>query len=98
MSKSSLVGTFVYDHSIFHIVASIRDDGNDSVCATRCLIEIIVYVVKRSNQWCLWEEQPINFIVHSIRMGVIGCSHSLLCHLTLIHVSWRLVVVAEWNS
>jgi hypothetical protein len=98
MSKSSLVGTFVYDHSIFHIVASIRNNGDYSVCATRCLIEIIVYVVKRSNQWCLWEEQPINFIVHSIRVGMIGCSHSLLCHLTLIHVSWRLVVVAERNS
>lgn len=49
----------------------------------------------RLHQWLLGEEQTIDFVIHSERVVVIGCTHGLLGHLTLIHVSWRLVILRE---
>lgn len=98
VGKASFVRTFVYYHSIFHIVTSIRNYCNYCVCAAGGLIEIIVDVIQCSHERCLGEEQPINFIIHSVGMSVIWGSHCLFGHLTLVHVSWRLVVIAKRNS
>ena len=45
MAKSSLVGTFVDDHSIFHVVSSVADDCHDSVGPTGTQVEIILQVL-----------------------------------------------------
>ena len=97
VAKSSLVSTFVYDHCIFHVVSSVADDCNDSIGSTGTQVEIILQVLCSSHERSLWEQESVDLVVHTIWMTVVRRSHRLFCHLTLVHVSWALIIVAEWN-
>ena len=98
MAKTSLVSSLIHDHSIFHIVASVWDNCNYSICALGRLCKVIVGVILSTDHRRLRKQYSINFVVHSIRVIVIRCSHSLLSHLTLIHISWRLIIVSKRDS
>ena len=98
MTETSLVSTLVDDHSILHIVTSIRDDSNDSVCTAGTLIKVIVLILQGTDKRCLREQNPVHFVVHTVRVSVVRRSHSLFCHLALIHVTGRLIVVTEGNG
>ena len=98
VGEAAIVGAFVDDHGVLHVVSGVADDGYDCISATGAQIEVIVEVLSRANQWSLWEKQAVDLVVHSIRVRVIRCAHRLLSHLALVHVSWALIVVAEWNS
>ena len=51
-----------------------------------------------SDKWLLGEQKSVDLVVHSMLVIVIRSSHSLLGHLALVHVTRRLVVVAEWDG
>ena len=98
VGKAPIVGAFVDDHGVLHVVPSVANDGYDCISATGAQIEVIVEVLGRANQRRLWEKQAVDLVVHSVGVRVIRCAHRLLSHLALVHVPWALIVVAEWNS
>ena len=98
MGKPSLVRALIYDHSVFHIVPCVADDGDNSIRPRRTQIEVVLQVLGRANQRGLREKQPVYLVVHAVRVAVIGRAHGLLGHLALVHISGALVVVAEWNG
>lgn len=97
MCKAPVIGTFVDYHSVLHIVACVAYDSNNRIRTAWTQIEIVLKVLRCSNKRRLGKQQPVNFVVHAVRVAMIRCSHCLFCHLTLIHISWTLVVVAEWD-
>jgi len=42
MAEAAIIRSFVNDHSIFHVVASIADDSDDGVNSTRTHVEIVL--------------------------------------------------------
>jgi hypothetical protein len=97
MFKASLVSLLIDDHSILHIITCIRYDRNDCIRARRVLSEVILIIILSPYERLLWEEQSEHFVIHPVWMIVVWGSHSLLCHLTLIHIPRRLVIVWEGN-
>ena len=97
MSKASLIGRLIDDHGVFHIVSSVRDDSHNCISPTWAYVKIIFKVLASAHQWPLRKQKSIDFVIHSIRVVMVRCSHSLLGHLTLVHITWTLVVVAEGN-
>ena len=95
MAKSYLISTLVDYHSIFHVITSIRNDSNDGVGTMGVLPEIILFITLSANQRLLREKNSIDFVIHTERMIVVGCSHCLFSHLALIHVTRRLIVFWE---
>ena len=85
--KSSLISALIENHSILHIVPGIRNDSHYSIDTLRTQPEIILRVVCSPHKRSLWEQYPINLVVHPIWVVVVGRSHGLLGHLTLVHVS-----------
>jgi len=55
MEKTTLVGTFVHDHGVFHVVAGVRDDSDDCVGALGTETEVVLSMVFGSDHWGLWE-------------------------------------------
>ena len=98
VAKSSLVSSFVDDHSIFHIVSCVADDCHDSISSTGTQIEIILQVLCCADKGRLWEKESVDLVVHTVGMAVVRRSHRLLRHLTLVHVPRALIIVAEWNG
>ena len=97
MAEASIIGSFVDDHSVLHIVASVTDDSDNSIGSTWAKVEVILQMLGCADQWLLGEQESVDFVIHTVGMIVIRCTHSLLSHLALIHVSWTLVVVTEWD-
>jgi len=97
VTEASFVGTLVNYHGVLHVVTRVGNDSNDGVGTRRTLVKIVVLVLQGSYEGCLGEQDSVHFIVHAVRMGMVGRSHSLFGHLALIHVSGRLVVITEWN-
>jgi len=95
MAEAALIGTLIDDHGVLHVIAGIRDDGDDSVCSTWTDVKVIVEMLLRPDERLLREKESIDLVVHPVWMSMVRRTHCLLGHLTLIHVSWRLVVVAE---
>lgn len=95
MAESSLIGTLVDDHGIFHVIPGIRDDSHDGIGPTGVLSEIIFLILVGVDQGFLREENAIHFIVHAIGVVVVGGTHGLLGHLALIHVTRGLIVLWE---
>ena len=95
VSKSTLVGRFVDDHSVVHVVSRVGDNSHNRICPIWVVIQAIC-VVKRGPDYrglpCL---QPINLVVCAIVERSPWCTHGLLAHLTLVHVTRRLVIVGE---
>ena len=56
MCESSLIGTLVNDHSILHIISSVRDNRNNSVRSVRVLSEIVLSILLSLDKWLLWED------------------------------------------
>jgi len=98
MTEASIIRTFVNNHSIFHIIPCVRNNSYHSVAAGWVLAKIIFIKSLSSHKGSLREKKSINFVIHTVGMGMVRSSHSLFCHLALVHVTWRLVVVAERNS
>ena len=97
MHKASLVGTFVHDHCVLHVIPCVRDNCNHSVGSLRALGEIVVGVILSPHERGLREKDSVHLVVHSVWMIVVWGSHRLLGHLALIHVSRRLVIVRKWD-
>lgn len=95
MAEAPIVRAFVDNHSIFHIVASVRNYSHHGVGSGWVLPKVVLIESLSANEGSLGEEQPVHFIVHAVCVGVIGGPHSLFGHLTLVHVTRRLVVIAE---
>jgi hypothetical protein len=95
MTKTTVIGSLVDNHSIFHVITSVGDNSHDSINSTRTLLEVVLTEGFSSHDRCLREQKSINFIIHSERMVVVRCSHGLLSHLALIHVSRTLVIVSK---
>jgi hypothetical protein len=55
MTKSSLVSALVDNHSVFHVIASIRDNSNDGVGTVGVLPEIILLITLGADQRLLRE-------------------------------------------
>ena len=98
MLKTSLVSSFIHNHGIFHIIPCVGNNRNDSIGSLRCLCKVILGMILCSDHWGLWEKYTVDFVIHTIRVIVIWSTHCLLCHLALIHVTWRLVVVGKRNG
>ena len=98
VAESSLVSTFVNDHGILHVVSSVADDCYDSVGSTWAQVEIILQVLCCAHEGRLREKESVDLVVHAIRVTVIGRSHRLFRHLTLVHIPRALIIVAEGNG
>ena len=92
MSEASVVAGLVDDHGIFHILTGIRDDCNDCVDSGGIIGHAILLELVRLKERNLWSGIDEGFIVETILSVVIGNTESLLGHLTLVHISGRLVM------
>ena len=87
VAEASLKRGLVQDHGVLHIVARVRDHGDDRVRTLRILVEAVLNVATGPHERCLRREQPVQVVVGAVRQRVRGRRHRLLAHLTLVHVS-----------
>jgi hypothetical protein len=95
MTETSFIGTFVNNHSIFHVITCVGDNSHDCIGATWVLSEVILLILVGVDQGLLREEDTIDLVIHAIGVVVVGCTHGLLGHLALIHITRRLIVLRE---
>jgi len=93
--ETSLIGALINNHGVFHVITCVRNDSYNSIGATWVLSEVILLIFVGVDQGLLGEEDTVHFVIHTIGVVVIGRSHSLLGHLTLIHVTRGLIVLWE---
>jgi hypothetical protein len=93
--ETSFIGTLINNHGVFHVITCVRNDSYNSIGATWVLSEVILLIFVGVDQGLLGEEDTVHFVIHTIGVVVIGRSHSLLSHLTLIHVTRGLIVLWE---
>ena len=98
MAKASIVCTFINDHGIFHIIASVTNYSDYGISTRWTQVEIVFEMFRRAYKWLLREQQSVDLIIHSIGVRMIWSSHCLFSHLALIHVPRTLIVVAEGDG
>lgn len=57
------MGVGLYHHGIFHVVASVGYDGNDGICATWIVVQVVVVVHVGPDEGTLWRLQPVQLVV-----------------------------------
>ena len=98
-SEEASVDSALVDHDrILLIVACIAGNGNDGVTARWKLLEMEILHGFGYDQWLLRIVENISEGIHPEMVVARVNSHSLLSHCTLIGVSWRLIVIWEWND
>ena len=95
VSEAALERGFVDYHGVVHVVAGVGDDGNDGVHAVGEVVETVVVVEGRADNRGLTGLEAVGLVVGAVADGGAGGTHRLFSHLTLVHVSGRLVEVAE---
>mmetsp|Transcript_81928 Transcript_81928/g.237584 ORF Transcript_81928/g.237584 Transcript_81928/m.237584 type:complete len:246 (-) Transcript_81928:1612-2349(-) len=95
MPEPPLVGGFVDDHGVLHIVAGVRNHSHYSVgpCWVQVALRRIVHLC--SHHGLLRVEDPEDLVVGPVAVVMVGRAHGLLQHLALVHVPRTLVVVRE---
>ena len=96
MCEPSFICTLIDNHSILHVVPCIGYDRHNSVGSMRILPKIVFIVFLSLNQRLLRKQQSVDLVIHTVGVIMIRCSHCLLGHLTLIHVTRWLIVLREW--
>mmetsp|Transcript_39634 Transcript_39634/g.84522 ORF Transcript_39634/g.84522 Transcript_39634/m.84522 type:complete len:429 (-) Transcript_39634:1217-2503(-) len=95
VAEAPLVGGLVDNHRILHVVARVGDDCHHRVGPSGVRIAVGSVVHLCAHQWRLWVEDPVDLVVSSVGVAVVGRPHGLLQHLALVHVARALVVVRE---
>jgi len=98
LAESPFVTAFVDDHRVFHVLAGLTHDSHDCIGARRLLVQVVVFVVLSADQRQLRELEPLRLTIEALKLVVVHVGHRLLQHLTLLHVSRRLVVIGQWSQ
>ena len=77
----------INDHGIFHVVAGVGDDSDNGIGAHGKIIQTYIVMMYGSEQRRTRRLQTIQLVGGLFGPIQAGCAHSLLAHLTLIHVS-----------
>lgn len=86
-----LMGSYAY-HSIFHIVASVRNDSNYCVGANRVIVHVVVVVHRGSDQRTLRGLQTVQFIVRSVLVRMQREAHGLFTLDRMMSCKLQLIV------
>lgn len=85
------MGSYAY-HSIFHIVASVRNDSNYCVGANRVIVHVVVVVHRGSDQRTLRGLQTVQFIVRSVLVRMQREAHGLFTLDRMMSCKLQLIV------
>lgn len=95
MGKTSLERHLIQAHGVLHIISCIRDDSHTGISTERVIVKPVVVVRLCLQERTLWKVDPIQLVVGSLVNRVTWCSHRLLTHLTLVHITRRLIEFRE---
>lgn len=87
MAKSPFVCRLVEDHSIVHVIASIRYHGDNGVGAVREIVQPVLVMKRRPDDWSLTALESVQFVVGPVFQRDARRAHGLLAHLTLLQRS-----------
>lgn len=97
MHESSLIRSFIDDHCVFNIIASVTQHCDDRVHARGILVEVQLTHCLVLNQRLLDIGDRVGLVVVSLQNVVTRSPHGLLRHLALVHVSRGLIVNQKGN-
>ncbi len=96
--EPSINGTLIQHNRIFLVISSIASDSDSWITPWWKLFEMQKLHGFCCDQRLLRIIEDMSQCIHSHLIITCVNSHSLFSHSTLISISWRLIVIWEWNN
>src|SRR5258707_11379594 len=87
MSESTLVSRLVQDHSVLHIITSIRNDSHYGISTVRKVVHAISIMQFRPYDRRLSRLQAIQLLISAMLKRGRRSSHGLFTHLALVNIT-----------
>eukprot|EP00958_Prasinococcus_capsulatus_P029961 scaffold7820_cov363-Prasinococcus_capsulatus_cf.AAC.5 len=93
VGEASLHGGLVDDHRVLHVVARVRQHGDDRVRSGRIVVHVIAVLHLGAADGHLRRVKAVHLGIRAVLIGGARSPERLLRHLALVHVARTLVVV-----